>query len=166
MIQVIRSRTQHASHVYSIHLGWCLLNSCCKTCTARVQVSTWCIHPPKIAFVAKNRKLLNTRIMHLMGRTHITWWPADMIPRHGNIQAGDVYIFGKMMQKLAGLVFGTRASKPKTTQGAFQVMAGGGGGGCYMKDLLIPAPLKTYLNLQSALRHSPAIKYLQTRLPP
>jgi len=72
---------------------------------------------------AKKWKVVNGWIM---GRRNIRRGVANVMARHGDVEAGDVYIFGKVVQKLARFVFCAGASEPEAAQGALEIMTGNG----------------------------------------
>lgn len=115
-MEVISGRTHDAGDT---ELGWRLFDGGSKTCTAGVQMSCWRVNSGRLGMKAKKWKVINGWIMV---RRDIRRGVANVMARHGDIEASDVYIFGKVVQKLAGFVFCAGTSEPKAAQGAFKVM--------------------------------------------
>ena len=115
-MEVISGRTHDAGDT---ELGWRLFDGGSKTCTAGVQMSCWRVNSGRLGMKAKKWKVINGWIMV---RRDIRRGVANVMARHGDVEASDVYIFGKVVQKLAGFVFCAGASEPKAAQGAFKVM--------------------------------------------
>ena len=115
-MEVISGRTHDAGDT---ELGWRLFDGGSKTCTAGVQMSCWRVNSGRLGMKAKKWKVINGWIMV---RRDIRRGVADVMARHGDVEASDIYIFGKVVQKLAGFVFCAGTSEPKAAQGAFKVM--------------------------------------------